>query len=733
MAGPWEKYQATPDQSPAAPSVPQTADGPWSKHATQPNAQLANSQAKANGESAPGLLKGMISTMQGPAMGFADELAGVGGAITGTLANLTPYGDGKSFAQNYRDTRDAARAASESHMKDNPVLGHVERIAASLPVIAATPAVQAAQRTGLVSAVLPESVKAGVKYGTVAGLGESNAEDAKGMATDAVIAGGISGIAGPIISGALRGAGALASNVGQQVASTQTGRNILAAANGAAQGVGNRIAQASQTAGSKIADGTGGIRDEIANVVAGSGGRAGGLVAAALSGADGNPRRYAMEKVAQALERDKAGAADPLNRAGARLAKLGDEATVADAGGQNTKQLLDTLATLPGQTKDSAERLIRSRQAGRGGRLIEAAEAGLSPKGARLAGTLEALDVARRDAAAPLYERVRNSSIPYDQKLSSILQRADSAFSQAKQLAKINGEKFTLGDEAPVVDALMNRRQSAIPLQQLDTLKRTLYDLEQGHVNPETGRLNEIGNAYKNLRRELVAYVDRATTDPKTGESFYKAARDAYAGPSELRAAANLGNQAMAKDAWKIAELTDGLSPGELEAFRIGAFESLRKKFGTEGGQTQILKMWKEPGTSEKLKELFGNERAYREFASSVAKEARLKGLESVGRGSQTAARSAGMGDLDMAAVSDAGNVARSAATGSLSGMVTGAANLWNRVKTPESVRDEMGDILMAKGHKGAQNINQIKSIVQQVREERERKAAQAGKFAGLL
>lgn len=112
-------------------------------------------------------------------------------------------------------------------------------------------------------------------------------------------------------------------------------------------------------------------------------------MAAALSGADGNPRRYAMEKVAQALERDKAGAADPLNRAGARLAKLGDEATVADAGGQNTKQLLDTLATLPGQTKDSAERLIRSRQAGRGGRLIEAAEAGLSPKGARLAGTLE--------------------------------------------------------------------------------------------------------------------------------------------------------------------------------------------------------------------------------------------------------------------------------------------------------------------------------------------------------
>ena len=114
-------------------------------------------------------------------------------------------------------------------------------------------------------------------------------------------------------------------------------------------------------------------------------------MAAALSGADGNPRRFAMEKVAEALERDKAGVADPLNRAAARIGKLGDEATVADAGGQNTKQLLDTLATLPGQTKDAAERMIRNRQAGRGSRLIEAAEAGLGTNGARLSGTLEAL------------------------------------------------------------------------------------------------------------------------------------------------------------------------------------------------------------------------------------------------------------------------------------------------------------------------------------------------------
>lgn len=659
-------------------------------------------QAKANGEAATGLVKGLISTLQGPAMGFADELAGVGGAITGTIANLTPYGDGKSFVQNYRDTRDAARAASESHMKENPVLGHTERIVASLPVMMATPAIQAAQRTGIAASAIPESLKQGLKYGAASGLGESNAENAKGMASDAAISSGISGMLGPTISGMVRGSGAVARNIGQQIASTQPGRSML-----------NTISELG---------------------VNGSGGN--NILSSVLPSADGGSRRYAAEKVAEAIERDKPQRlllSNPLDIVAARMNKLGDEATVADAAGQNTKQLLDTLATLPGQTKNAAERLIRNRQSGRADRLTGAAEAGLSPNGARLSDTLDALDKARSTAAAPLYDRVRSTNVSVDNDLAGIIGRARSAFGHAKELARVNGQPFDLEKLAPEVNALMTKTPKEIPLSQLDTLKRTLYDIEQGHINPETGRLNEIGNAYKNLRRELIGKIDDMTVDPKTGQSFYKEARDAYAGPTELRAAANLGNQAMTKDAWKIGQMTDGMSSSELDAFRVGAFESLRKKFGTEGGQTQILKMWKEPATSEKLRELFGDQKSFRQFAAEVAKESRLKGMESIGRGSQTAARAAGMGDLDMAAVADAGNVARSAATGSLSGMASGAANLWSRVKTPEAVRDEMGDILMAKGHKGAQNINEIKSIAQQIREERARKAAQAGTFAGLL
>ena len=171
MSGPWEKYQSAPEQASAATPAP-AADGPRSKYAT-PSATAPAHDAQALGESMPGIVKGAISTLQGPAMGFADELAGVGGATTGAVANLTPRGDGKTFAENYRGTRDAARAASDSHMKENPVLGHVERIAASLPMIAATPVVQAVQKGGSLLSAVPESFKAGVKFGGLAGAGDS--------------------------------------------------------------------------------------------------------------------------------------------------------------------------------------------------------------------------------------------------------------------------------------------------------------------------------------------------------------------------------------------------------------------------------------------------------------------------------------------------------------------------------------------------------------------------------
>lgn len=683
MAGPWEKYAAPQPVQETAPAA--AADGPWSKYSA-PAASTAAAQPEAKAAAAPksSVVGGIVSAMQGPTLGFYDELTGLTGAAVEAVGNLTPWGTGRSVGEAYQHHRDAARASADAYLRENPVLGHAERAVASLPVAMVAPATQVGKAGG---SMLAQAAKVGAGFGAVSGAGESTATDAAGVSRDIATGAAAGAALGPVVAGGL-----------------------TAAAN-AAKGLTSAAARA--TEGTRFAD-----------VVSQLG------IDPSLHPAT----TQAAQKINQVIERDAAGrlaSTNPLDVIAARQAKLGPEATIADAGGRNTAQLVDTLATLPGKTKDAAERLIHARQAGRADRLINAAESGLGTNGARLPQTLEALDAARKEAAGPLYDRVRQTTLEVDPVLQSLLERSSNAFGVAKRIAEANGQKFTLLEGNPGVDALMLPQQKVAPLSQLDTLKRSLYDLEQSHINPETGRLNELGNAYKDLRRELVAKIDSLTTDPKTGESFYKSARDAYAGFTELRAAANLGSQAMSKDAWKISQITDGLSPSEMEAFKIGAFESLRKKLGTEGGQTQILKMWKEPNTGEKLRELFGDQKSFRQFAADVAREARLKSLESAGRGSQTAARAAGLGDLDTAAITEAGNAARSAATGNVTGLLNAAANALNRVRMSEPVRDEMGRMLLAKGEQGAKSLADIRRIAEQVKQERARRAVQAGVIGG--
>lgn len=692
---PWEKDWAAQGASAEGNTTP-APKKPWEKtwnggaadgQQAQQAVSRAPEQPKQDG-GASSLGARAVSALQGPALGWYDEAVGATGALVEGIGNLTPWGTGRSMSEAYQKHRDDTRSMIADHEKANPVMTQVDRAAAAVPLAMFGPASTASRAIAGSGGIMSQAVRTGAGAGVVAGAGDSQAHDAGGVVKDMAAGAAGGAVMGPVVAGS------------------------ISAASIAAKGL--------TRAAAKAAEGTG---------FAGAVSRLG-----ITHVADQGARNQAAQKIAQTIERDAGGRGaltNPLDVIAARQAKLGPEATIADAGGQNTRQLLDTLSTLPGKTKDMTERLIHDRQAGRAGRLIDAAESGLGTNGARLPHTLEALDEARKQAAGPLYDRVRQTTLIVDPVLESILERSSNAFGIAKHLAKINGQKFTLDEAAPGLNTLLNsRQQKAVPLSQLDTLKRSLFDMEQAHINPETGRLSELGNAYKDLRRELVAKIDTLTAD-QNGFSFYKAARDAYAGPTELRAAANLGSQAMSKDAWRISQMTDGMSASELEAFKIGAFESLRKKLGTEGGQTQILKMWKEPATAEKLRELFGDQKSFRQFAANVAKESRLKGLESVGRGSQTASRAAGMGDLDMTGITEAGNAARNAASGNLTGLLSTAANAWNRVSTAEPVRDEMGRLLTGKGQQGAANINEIRSIVDQILEERAQRAAQAGVIAG--
>lgn len=593
-------------------------------------AKRSGSQGNAAPAEAQGAMRGLLSVMQGPSLGFSDEIIGAIAAPVKTAVNRRP------LVENYREVRDFARGAAEREARDNPIFTTVTRAAAAAPLSLigrAAPAATALQATG-------QAAKVGAVTGGIAGVGGSNAEDLQTQALD--------GLKGAALSSALAGASVPVSRAVGSV-------------------YGNVAARVNESAAA----------------------------------------RYAREKVAEALARDARGTvaeANPLaalGQASARLARLGDEGRVVDASGQNARQLLDTLATLPGRTKSAAEAAIVSRQAGRADRLRGAADSSLNANGARLSTTIDSLLEKRSADAKPLYDSLYKQGVFVNDELRGIIDAANKlgAGSEAKRIATAKQLEYGLEPSAKWAG-----------MRELDYLKQGLDDVIAANKN-EFGKLTKVGAAVQSLKNDLVSILDQQT------KGLYKEARNAYAGPSALIDAAKEGRKALSQDDASITKMMQGLTEGEKEAFRLGAFETLRSKLGTMSGQNEIMRMWRDKTTGEKLKAVFGDERAFREFASTAAAELRMKGLESVGRGSQTAARQYGAGDLDVPAVADA--VQSVSGSGNPLGVLSTAMRAWNRVQTPEAARDQMGRILLSQGTAGRNELAALLDSVNSVAAQR--------------
>ena len=606
-----------------------------------------------------GSLQGLVSVVNGPLLGFGDEvLAALGTPLKAAVT-------GQSMGDTYRELRDGYRGMQDAQAEQNPWTTALTQTAASAPLGAIKWGATAANATKPVN-ILRRMLNSGTTaagYGTVAGAGNSTAEDLSGVLEDA----GKGGATGAVFGSALVPVGA---------AMGGAGRNAM-----------SRFNETSAAA-------------------------------------------YAREKLAQALARDAqgsvftSGAANPVNAIEARLGKLGDAAVVADAAGANTRQLLDTLATLPGQTKDATANMIRNRQAGRAGRLIEAADNSLGTQGNRLAPTVDALVEQRAQDSAPLYNQVRQINVTPSDTLRGIVQAADDlgALTEARTIATANQQRFGISPTNP----------QNWNLGQLDHIKQGLDQLIAKQWDAVQGKLTPKGASLQGLKDRLVGELDAATTNPQTGQSIYQQARNAYSGPSAMIDAANVGRRSITQDADAITANLSRMSQSEQDAFKVGAFEALRSKLGSsDAGRTQIIDMWKNPTMQEKLKAIFGDERAYRQFASTAATEGRLKLLEGAGKGSQTASRQFGAGDLDVSALADAGAAVGNAKTGNFLGALGAAKKFATSVSTPEPVRNQIGKMLLSGGQEGLDNLATIADITRQINQRQGRNALLMGTAAG--
>ena len=406
----------------------------------------------------------------------------------------------------------------------------------------------------------------------------------------------------------------------------------------------------------------------------------------------------------------------PATKAVARLETLGPEARIADVGGQNVTALIDLLAALPGKAKEMVRTAATQRIKSRGERMAGAAEdaTGITK------GFKEAEDafIAEQAAkAAPLYEQLQGMSVRVDDSLHKLIQRAPAAWKAAQDLARLEGK--------PPLDLSKIKPGDDLSFEALDTLKKTLWTIgEQKKVN---FKATAESRAIDNLRNELTRKLDDFSPKDQQGNSIYKAARDAFAGPAEAQAALQRGREVLRENGVYLPSVIKDMSTGELDAFKAGAVQAVRDMAGSVAGQNKLLNAWKEAKTSDPLRLAFGNN--FRRFATEMRVERRLKEFESSGLGSQTFGRQAAAEELG--ALGDVGRGAMDVGRGNLVGAVQNFGNALSARQMPEPTRNKLAEMLLKQGPAAKMELQDLDRFIQQINAQRARRAGMTGAATG--
>ena len=359
---------------------------------------------------------------------------------------------------------------------------------------------------------------------------------------------------------------------------------------------------------------------------------------------------------------------------GAMGALSGGEARVADVAGRNA---LDYAAVMPGETNAAMNAVRQARSVGRPERLDPVVDM-MSGGAGRAATVASDLVATQKELAGPLYEKVHAMDVPVTPELSDILGalRDSGAFRSAKRIARAERVPFQLDDPS----------LTTINMRQLDLVKRAADDLVAGAREKTPTLARAIGG----LNTEYKAALDTATG------GAYADARAAFAGPAASLDALELGRKSGNVSAAQRAEDMARMGPAELQHYRIGAAEQLREQIGNRPGQNKLMDPTNR-NVREQLQQVFGDDATYQQALKLIENEKKLKELESVGQGSQTAGRLAMEDDVAANAVEGLTKVTHAASSGNWGEALNAFMKQAKRLRLRESVRNEIGRALLSK------------------------------------
>ena len=618
--------------------------------------------------------------LQGLTFGLSDELAGAGAGAGRFLRSLTR--DGRGLSQAAQDAAEAynrvtgrERASVAQFKEDNPVLGPTLEIGGGF--LAAAPALAGQGAVNLARGVEPlttasaalQSAKAGATGGALAGFG--SAEGGLENRLEGAATGGVLG-------GALGGSVPLVANAVGRV-------------------------------GGRVLDGLG-LR---------------------------NPQTGGDRQLLRAFERDAAGGGPSLEDVASRVqANTGANARpefLPDMAGENVKRLAAMATQTPGTARQIAQTAIEQRTAGQADRISDDVMRLLSPN-ADWHGTVDALQKARSQASRPLYEQAmtRNAWSPrVDDFINDPI--AKQGLARGLQIQRLEsvarGEPFNPQQLGVTLNDLGEPKLVGRPnMRVLDMVKSGLDDILEGYRDGVTGRLNldRTGKAIDEFRRSYVNVLDDLNPD-------YKAARQAWAGPSQAMDALTKGRNVFRPDDEITAKMVRDMSPADKEMFLAGVARAIRDRVESSAdGRNAVATFFNRPAFRDKLRAAFPSEDAFNRFAGLMQRETEMfRGQAQYGprAGSPTARN---MADAEDAMIDPPGGVLGSLMRGQFGTAATqGVEGLLRRAQGMNSATaDYLGPILF--NSRQEQNAAQLARLLA-ARQEGQRQLGQNQALARAL
>ena len=366
----------------------------------------------------------------------------------------------------------------------------------------------------------------------------------------------------------------------------------------------------------------------------------------------------------------------PPQQITARLKELGPEGLSADLGNTFARLLRVASNKIP-RIEGQAADVFKARHAGQGARILQSIDDATQTGKMTVDDAIERLNTEAGPEIKRLYDEAGQGSIQLSQRVSGLLEGKSSvgrAFRKAQQRL---ADKRAAGDKISNVDMI-------------DATKQELDDQIQVAIRA--------GN--NNKARDLVRLKNVLVKEADASVPAYKQARDLYAGRATLENAADAGGLFIKMKPRDVQELTRSYGKSELAFYKLGAKRAILDKIDDlQSNADSVKRLFGKNGDVKKLRSLFNNDKAFREFSDTLKREADFVMTRRAAQANSTTAKQLSDDESALEALGEAANIVANP---------IGAANFVTRIvssfgkgrqdKVFIQDLEDVGDILLTKG-----------------------------------